>query len=200
MSPVLPSQYQNVVQNNIFQHKSDTQSNQNDEKLNSPVISFTGATRLISGQPYNSSSNANLVLSNNEIDYGNSGNKILISSPLGKLSGQHDELMSSPVIPFHTTRKPSASFIGNSCNDGTLILNTERPTLNNTNKGVLLGSLPVMKTTGEKVIVHGMQLALSPFFLSDNEMFFKKLIVSFTGFLISIRLINSGNQRLYSTY
>ena len=69
--------------------------------------------------------------------------------------------------------KPSASFIGKSCNDGNLILKTERPALNNTNNGVSLGSLPVMKTTGEKVIVHGMQLARWLFFLSNNEMFFK---------------------------
>ena len=104
LSPVLPSQYQNAVQNNIFQQKSDTQSNQNYEKLNSPVIPFTGATRLISGQPYNCTSNANLVLSTNQVDYGNSGNKILIGSPLGNLSGQYDEFECSPVFLFHKRR------------------------------------------------------------------------------------------------
>ena len=49
VSPVLPSQYQNVVQNDTFQQKSDTQRSQSDEKLNSPVFPFTGATKLISG-------------------------------------------------------------------------------------------------------------------------------------------------------
>ena len=70
------------------------------------MIPFTGATRLISGQPYNCTSNANLVLSTNQVDYGNSGNKILIRSPLGNLSGQYDEFECSPVIPFHKRRNP----------------------------------------------------------------------------------------------
>ena len=173
MSPVLPSQYQNAVQNNTFQQKSYTQGSQNDENLNSPVIPFTGATRVISGQ-HNYSNNANLVLSNNQVVYGNSGNKILIESPLGKSSAQHDGLVCSPVIPFHTTTKSSSSFIGNSCSDGTFVLNTERPTQNNTNNGILLGSVPVMKTTGKKMIVHGMQLALLSFFSSKVKYFFKK--------------------------
>ena len=70
------------------------------------MIPFTGATRLISGQPYNCTSNANLVLSTNQVDYGNSGNKILIRCPLGNLSGQYDEFECSPVIPFHKRRNP----------------------------------------------------------------------------------------------
>ena len=196
MSPVLPSQYQNAVQNDIFQQKRDIQSSQSDEKLNSPVIPFTGATKLISGQSYNFPSNANLVLSNNQIVYNNSRNKILFGSPLGKSSGQHDELVCSPVIPFHTTTKPSASFIGNSCNDGTLVLSTEQATQNNANNGILLGSLPVMKTTGEKMILHGIQIALLQFFLSNSEIFFQTVVASFTDILISIRLINSTNQSL----
>ena len=68
------------------------------------MIPFTGATRLISGQPYNCTSNANLVLSTNQVDYGNSGNKILIGSPLGNLSGQYDEFECSPVFLFHKRR------------------------------------------------------------------------------------------------